>query len=156
MLVIINLKHQSLRMVNSLKITSFRVCNFALLLFADKEFSPFSDPYSSSSKGNSGLCEAAELYGRNSHHEGATFANVLQITENQFKGTYAKYFWFIYSLWKKNLAFSFHLVGFPGFSPIALFFFLFFITIISIPMGRKLENILLMLVSPKDQKKEGK
>ncbi|XP_040405315.1 aryl hydrocarbon receptor repressor [Cygnus olor] len=39
----------------------------------------------SSSKGNSGLCEAAELYGRNSHHEGASFNNVLQIAENQLK-----------------------------------------------------------------------
>ncbi|XP_064006487.1 aryl hydrocarbon receptor repressor [Pogoniulus pusillus] len=39
----------------------------------------------SSSKGNSGLYEAAELYGRNSHHEGATFSNVLQIAENQIK-----------------------------------------------------------------------
>ncbi|NWU99215.1 AHRR protein, partial [Upupa epops] len=39
----------------------------------------------SSSKGNSGLCEAAELYGRNNHHEGAPFTNVLQIAENQIK-----------------------------------------------------------------------
>ncbi|NXN99453.1 AHRR protein, partial [Rhinopomastus cyanomelas] len=39
----------------------------------------------SSSKGNSGLCEATELYGRNSHHEGAPFSNVLQIPENQIK-----------------------------------------------------------------------
>ncbi|NXL85718.1 AHRR protein, partial [Alectura lathami] len=38
-----------------------------------------------SSKGNSGLCEAAELYGRNSHHEGAAFTNTLQIAENQLK-----------------------------------------------------------------------
>ncbi|KAM9386540.1 aryl hydrocarbon receptor repressor [Phaethornis superciliosus] len=39
----------------------------------------------SSSKGNSGLCEAAESYGRNSHHEGAVFNNVLQTVENQIK-----------------------------------------------------------------------
>ncbi|XP_071660433.1 aryl hydrocarbon receptor repressor isoform X2 [Patagioenas fasciata] len=39
----------------------------------------------SSSKGSSGLCEAAESYGRNSHHEGASFTNVLQIAENQIK-----------------------------------------------------------------------
>ncbi|KAM6135335.1 aryl hydrocarbon receptor repressor [Pterocles gutturalis] len=39
----------------------------------------------SNSKGNSGICETAELYGRNSHHEGAAFTNVLQITENQIK-----------------------------------------------------------------------
>ncbi|XP_009991928.1 PREDICTED: aryl hydrocarbon receptor repressor [Chaetura pelagica] len=38
----------------------------------------------SSSKGNSGLCEA-ELYGRNSHHQDAAFTNVLQIAENQIK-----------------------------------------------------------------------
>ncbi|XP_013813191.1 aryl hydrocarbon receptor repressor [Apteryx mantelli] len=38
-----------------------------------------------SSKANSGLCEAAELYGRNSHHEGAAFPNVLQSAENQIK-----------------------------------------------------------------------
>ncbi|NXX93421.1 AHRR protein, partial [Centropus bengalensis] len=38
-----------------------------------------------SSKGNSGLCEAAELYGRNSQHEGAAFTSVLQIAENQIK-----------------------------------------------------------------------
>jgi len=93
-LVIIYLKHQSLRMVNSLKITSFRVCNFALLSFTDKEFPPFSDPYSSSTKSNSGLCEAAELYGRNCHHEGAAFANVLQITENQFKGMLSTSSWY--------------------------------------------------------------
>ncbi|XP_040444001.1 aryl hydrocarbon receptor repressor isoform X2 [Falco naumanni] len=37
----------------------------------------------SSSKGNSGL--SAEMYGRNSHHEGAAFTNVLQIAENQIK-----------------------------------------------------------------------
>lgn len=73
-------------MVNSLQITSFIVCNSAFLSFTDKEFSTFSVPYSSSSKGNSGLCEAAELYGRNSHHEGASFNNVLQIAENQLKG----------------------------------------------------------------------
>ncbi|NXL44970.1 AHRR protein, partial [Podilymbus podiceps] len=39
----------------------------------------------SSSKGNSGLCETGELYGRNSHHEAAAFTNVLQIAENQIK-----------------------------------------------------------------------
>ncbi|NWH61404.1 AHRR protein, partial [Geococcyx californianus] len=39
----------------------------------------------SCSKGNSGPCEAAELYGRNSHQEGAAFSNVLQIAENQIK-----------------------------------------------------------------------
>ncbi|NXW15823.1 AHRR protein, partial [Circaetus pectoralis] len=84
-LVTIYLNHKSLLMVNSLKITSFRVCDFTVLSFTGKEFSTFSVLYSSSSKGNSGLCEAAELYGRNSHHEDAAFTNVLQIAENQIK-----------------------------------------------------------------------
>lgn len=111
-------------MVNSLKITSFRVCDFTVLSYTDKEFSTFSVLYSSSSKGNSGLCEAAELYGRKSHHEGAAFTNVLQIAENQIKGVSAKYFWIIYSLWRKNLVFSFLLLGFPGFGFNNLFFLL--------------------------------
>ncbi|NWI09741.1 AHRR protein, partial [Crypturellus soui] len=37
------------------------------------------------SKANSGLYEAAEIYGRNSHHEGAAFPHVLQSAENQVK-----------------------------------------------------------------------
>jgi len=96
-----------------------------LLSFTDKEFSTFSVLYSPSSKGNSALCEAAELYGRNSHHEGAAFTNVLQIAENQIKGASAKHFWVIYSSWRKNLAFSFPLLSFPDFGPNALFFLLF-------------------------------
>lgn len=86
-LVTTYLNHTPLLTVTSLKFISFRVCDSTLLSFTDKEFSTFSALYSSSSKGNSGLCEATDLYGRNSHHEGAAFTNALQIAENQIKGT---------------------------------------------------------------------
>lgn len=111
-------------MVNSLKITSFRVYDSAVVSFTNKEFSTFSVFYSSSSKSNSGLCEPADLYGRNSLHEGAAFTNVLQIAENQIKGVSAKHSWIIYSIWRKNLVFSFLLLGFSGFVPNAVFFLL--------------------------------
>lgn len=117
------LNHKTLLTANSLRITSFRVCDSTVLLFADMEFSTFSVLCSSSSKGNLGLCEAADLYGRNSHHEGAAFTNVLQIAENQIKSVSAKYCWIIDSLWKKTLVFS--LVRILTFlSPDALFFLL--------------------------------
>ncbi|OXB57279.1 hypothetical protein ASZ78_000837, partial [Callipepla squamata] len=72
------------------------------LMAFSKEFSPFSDFYSSSSKGSSGLCEATELYGRNSHHDGAAFTNVLQITENQFKGVARIKIYFLLNCIAKN------------------------------------------------------
>lgn len=100
-IITIYLNHKSLLVDISLKITSFRVCSSTALSFTYKKLSTFSVLHSSGSKGNSGLYEAAELYGRNSHHEGVTFTNVLQIAENQIKGVSAKYFWIMFSLWTK-------------------------------------------------------
>lgn len=122
-LVATYLNHMPLLMVTSSKVISFRVCDSAVLSWADKESSTFSALYSSSSKGSSGPCEATELYERSSHHEGTAFTNALQIAENQIKGT-AKCFYIIYSLWEKNLVFYFLLIGFSGFGPNALFLLL--------------------------------